>query len=309
MVWAFFLQNLIVILIIIGLAALRSHNTKEACLKIIAAWLLMVGIFVAGLWYYPPSVARWGIAAVLLVVSALHLKRVEPLGSFSIFRISHLATLASSSLGAVLIWQGVAGRVEPPLAKINLAPPMSASSNICVVSGGSTLALNLHFLTSAAPEGQFEKHSVDFVKHDSWGNRMKRLGLHPQPQEIENYLVFGEPVYAPCQGRVIAMENAKSDHPAGRRFRDKSGSNYVTLRCGNTDVVLAHLKEGSLVVRLGQEVNIGYALGKIGHSGNTEEPHLHINAQTVVPDDRNETNPEPVIMTFDGRYLARGDCL
>lgn len=308
-VLAFHLQNIILILVILGLAAFRPRHAKDACIRIVAAWSLAAGVFVAGLWYYPPGFARWGLAAILIVASVVHLSRVRAFDSRALLRLSHFATLASFTLGFALLWQALAGQIQPTMKTIDLAPPMASSSNICVLSGGSSIVLNLHFVTSKSPDGLFEKHSIDFVKHDAWGNRTKRFGLHPQPQNIESYLVFDEPVFAPCRGQVVAMENDKPDHPAGTRFRDRSGSNFVTLRCGRTDVILAHLKQGSLKVALGQQIETGTLLGKIGHSGNTEEPHLHINAQTIANSDQADSYPEPVIMTFDGRYLVRGDCL
>ena len=192
---------------------------------------------------------------------------------------------------------------------IDLASPFSEASKICALSGGASYTSNLHRLSSALMDAQNEVHSVDFVKHDAKGNRTKRSSLHPQPQDIEDYLAFDEPIYAPCAGEVVAAENGKPDHPAGSQFRDTSGSNYVTLRCDGIDIVLAHLKQGSLNVRLGEEVRRGKLLGKVGHSGNTEEPHLHINAQSVPDDSTNYEAPKPVVMTFQGEYLSRGDCL
>ena len=110
-------------------------------------------------------------------------------------------------------------------------------------------------------------------------------------------------------GEVIERVDARPDHPAGNAYRDRSGSNYVTLRCGNTDVVMAHLKQHAVAVALGDEVRIGELIGLVGHSGNSEEPHLHINAQTIVGDGATRAFPQPVVMTFEGRYLAAGDCL
>ena len=47
-------------------------------------------------------------------------------------------------------------------------------------------------------------------------------------------------------------------------------------------------------------------LGRIGNSGNTDEPHLHIHAERPV-DAASLLDAEPVPIRFDGRSLARND--
>ena len=57
--------------------------------------------------------------------------------------------------------------------------------------------------------------------------------------------------------------------------------NFVVLRSVAPDgrevrVVLAHLRQGSVRMRTGGRVRAGEALGEVGNSGNTTEPHLHL---------------------------------
>ncbi|MEZ7171746.1 M23 family metallopeptidase [Sporosarcina sp. OR05] len=59
---------------------------------------------------------------------------------------------------------------------------------------------------------------------------------------------------------------------------------------------MAHMKEGSVAVAKGDTVTTGQLLGKVGNSGNTSEPHLHIHA---------ELDGKGVPLTFDGRFLVR----
>ncbi|HVX57111.1 MAG TPA: peptidoglycan DD-metalloendopeptidase family protein, partial [Candidatus Saccharimonadales bacterium] len=44
-------------------------------------------------------------------------------------------------------------------------------------------------------------------------------------------------------------------------------------------VILAHLEQGSILVRPGERVSEGTEIGRCGNSGNTSVPHLHIHAQ------------------------------
>lgn len=88
-------------------------------------------------------------------------------------------------------------------------------------------------------------------------------------------------------------------------FRTRSLATKI-LQCGQVQVLLAHMREGSVAVRQGQSVQTGQKLGEVGASGNTATPHLHIHAQRPGSTDALfDANPLPV--RIDGRYLVRGD--
>lgn len=63
------------------------------------------------------------------------------------------------------------------------------------------------------------------------------------------------------------------------RDRENPAGNHILIRCDRADVVLAHLQRGSLTVQEGETVEVGQAIAKIGNSGNTTEPHLHIHVR------------------------------
>ena len=72
-------------------------------------------------------------------------------------------------------------------------------------------------------------------------------------------------------------------------------------------VVLAHLRQGTLRVGEGDRVRKGDLLARVGNSGNTTMPHLHLQVQTHVelwdPDNRSV----PFGFEPGGRVLARND--
>ena len=246
----------------------------------------------------------------MLGATAIHIYRSDQSGSRELLRLKNSPTLLCICLGAILLWQGIGGRSAPAGEYIDLASPMKENDRICVMSGGASLALNLHYLLALSPESRYEQHSIDFTRQDDFGVRTKSWwAFNPQPQELDQYLVFNQPVFAPCSGPVVSSENNKEDHPAGDRFRDTSGSNHVTIQCDNKHIVLAHLKKGTVTVGEGQTIEAGKKIGLVGNSGNTEEPHLHINAQTIVSSEDTRSYREPVLIRFNGKYLSRGDCL
>jgi murein DD-endopeptidase MepM/ murein hydrolase activator NlpD len=52
--------------------------------------------------------------------------------------------------------------------------------------------------------------------------------------------------------------------------------NHVVVRCEAGDVLLAHLRRGSVRVRAGARVTAGQVVGEVGNSGNSVAPHLHL---------------------------------
>lgn len=77
------------------------------------------------------------------------------------------------------------------------------------------------------------------------------------------------------------------------------------LRCGELRVLMAHFVRGSVAVSIGDSVRSGQIVGRVGNSGNTSEPHLHIGAMLARcgawPD------AEAAAVTFGGRFLAIND--
>ncbi|WP_297794673.1 M23 family metallopeptidase [uncultured Eudoraea sp.] len=107
------------------------------------------------------------------------------------------------------------------------------------------------------------------------------------PSKNENYFAFGEEVIAPCDARVVLVLDGIKDNVPGVVNPDQLAGNHIVLQTTNEEyVVLAHLKEGSIVVEEGQDVLQGELLAFCGNSGNSTEPHLHLSLQnTLVEED------------------------
>ena len=57
--------------------------------------------------------------------------------------------------------------------------------------------------------------------------------------------------------------------------------NVIVIDHGNGEYsMIAHLQHGSVQVKLGQRVAQGQVIGKLGHSGDTDTPHLHYQLQS-----------------------------
>ena len=138
-------------------------------------------------------------------------------------------------------------------------------------------------------------YAIDFVPVDDSG-RSAAFGFASliRPEPPEQFIGFGRSVLAPIAGTVVAIHDAVTDHPAYRglpslgyamtqRRRVEAGwfalaGNHVMIRTGAIVVALCHFQQGSVRVQVGQTVRIGERLGRCGNSGNSTEPHLHVQA-------------------------------
>jgi len=99
---------------------------------------------------------------------------------------------------------------------------------------------------------------------------------------LENYYVFGKEVVAPCKATVVEIINGVKDNIPGEMNPAELTGNTVILKTDQEEfILLAHLKENSIVVEEGQQVNVGDLIGQCGNSGNSTEPHLHLSLQNV----------------------------
>jgi murein DD-endopeptidase MepM/ murein hydrolase activator NlpD len=120
------------------------------------------------------------------------------------------------------------------------------------------------------------RYSYDFVVVDA-GNAMSR----PDPHTNEDWFGFGAPVRAAEAGTVVKLV---ADHPDDRSFDPQASLADINALLGNYIVIdhghgifsaYAHLKRGSVSVRIGDTVRRGQPIAAIGNSGSSNFPHLH----------------------------------
>lgn len=139
---------------------------------------------------------------------------------------------------------------------------------------------------------------------------MAAAGLFPS--DLRKYAVYGAEIIAPCSGEVIAAEGTLSNRrPLDPDSSDRRGGNHVVIYCQGHSVHLAHMDPGSVAVAVGDRVMAGQLLGRVGNSGNTMMPHLHISAvRGQHPDFRSAAENGSVVsvpLLIDGRFLIKGE--
>jgi hypothetical protein len=248
-------------------------------------------------------IARWMSWWIRLFVLAIFL--VDPLGLPLWAELTLLAALI-----ALVFVRPSWDRDRRPVA---VAPPVR----------GRWVAMN-------SPATKVPSHGIR-----AYGQAYAIDILHPRPpgtspwpgwglgmRRPDGFPTFGEPVYAVADGVVVAAVARQRDHRSRVTwlslaylmlveafFRELGGARFVL---GNHVVVdhgdgvysaYAHLRRRSLRVAVGDRLRAGQQLAEVGNSGNSTEPHLHVQLM----DDPTVTAAAGLPFRWDGIGIAPGD--
>jgi hypothetical protein len=137
--------------------------------------------------------------------------------------------------------------------------------------------------------------------YDLWRVDARAGGYHPASRlrlwvtgvPTRECYGWGEQVHAPVAGTVVRAVDGVPErgwvHPLrelarivalsltfrAERAAELAG-NHVIIQGAAGYVLLAHLVPGSVAVREGQTLAEGDVIGRVGHSGNSTAPHLHL---------------------------------
>jgi Peptidase family M23 len=186
------------------------------------------------------------------------------------------------------------------------------------------------WLTQNSPANRVPSHgtalfatsfAIDFVPVNEAGRTAPiTVGSLLRPEPVERFPGFGRPILAPVHGLVVGLHDTAPDHQAFRglpsvgyaltqRRRAAAGwvalaGNHVMIQTRDGLVVaVCHLQLRSVQVELGQSVRVGQPLGHCGNSGNSTEPHVHLQAI----DRWDVVRARAVPITFGGHLPRNGE--
>jgi peptidase M23-like protein len=292
---------IIVPLFLIGMIAFKKQQS-------ILMWvftILSFGSVIAYLW----ATARWEIVSIYFrpIFSILYLiacvvgyKRIKKPKTLP----KKIAMVFGIGLHVVLIiffsglnWFSFKGYITPENT-IDLASPFHNGKQI-VLHGGASPFTNGHFHVKP------QNYALDIVGLNNLGMRASSF---QGGSDLNDYVIYGQVIYSPLNGTVIAVEDKYDDQTPPTTDIEHLAGNYILIGSEGVEILLAHLKKGSIVVKIGDIVTTNTLLGQVGNTGNTSEPHLHIHvekggeANTVL-------NGIAVPFTINKQYFVRGDII
>ena len=125
---------------------------------------------------------------------------------------------------------------------------------------------------------------------------------------LDDYVIYGEPIYSPVNGTVVIVVDNYDDQNPPKTDVENLAGNHILIESNGNEILLAHLKKGSILVKEGALVTTNSILGQVGNTGNTSEPHLHIHVERG-GDPKKILNGTPVPFTMNNKFLVRGDII
>ncbi len=307
----YWLQSIVPLVLIAGLALAPPGNKIGVWTQALAIGAGLVAVGLTGIWAFPPWWTIYAFTALLLAALPIALAKLRKREFWpnAVFGWLSLAGFAAFGLYAANESRLALGAIRMPVGpNIALSSPLAPGVYL-VANGGNALSVNAHMILLDPSIAQHRKyrgtaHGVDLIALDRWGLRADGI----MPTEPQRYVIFGRSVIAPCAGEVIEAVDGLPDMPVPQVDHDHLAGNHVILRCLGADILLGHFRKGSLLVTPGQSILVGDPIAQVGNSGNTSEPHLHINAQAPAKPGA-PFSGAPIPITINGRYLVRNDRL
>lgn len=139
-------------------------------------------------------------------------------------------------------------------------------------------------------EGSVLLGGKTFKPHAVWPSECYAYDILKEPYDINSdnlcdYGIYMADVYCPVDGTIIDCKDTEEDIPPNSEEFISSLGNYIFIKIDKTDtyLILAHMEKDSITVQVGDHVSQGELLGKVGNSGTTSEPHLHMQHQKNNP--------------------------
>lgn len=133
---------------------------------------------------------------------------------------------------------------------------------------------------------------------------------------VEESYSWSRPIYAPIAGTVVRVSDGSPDRQQLSLLRDlwamifsrpdpqsdgiwRFAGNHVIIRGAGSYIFLAHLQCDSLQLNEGEKVEAGQLIGRVGNSGFTLEPHLHLQLFDQIDEPLAATAPRFLVSEYE----------
>ncbi|MBB6715020.1 M23 family metallopeptidase [Clostridium gasigenes] len=160
---------------------------------------------------------------------------------------------------------------------INLSLPFKNGKYIITDGGDGKISslLNYHNKAQIHKNGKSNtsmRYATDISKLNKIGFTVKNV----LTKENEDYEIFHEKVYCPCDATIVEIVNGIEENISFNGKYPYNVGNRIILKIDNYYIVMGHLVKDSIIVKVGNRVKLGQQLAIVGNSGLTPRPHLHM---------------------------------
>ena len=266
----------IILLITLSLSGRGSLHEKIIYMLVVGNLLFL--LFRVGVWEFTIYYLRYFYIALLIFIGLINFF-IMPNRAYET-SISNLATdflLILILLFSIYLNINVLRASIKPKTYINLRFPFRNGKYIISEGGNGEFSflVNYHYKASIHSAGQVNnsmKYGTDIVKINRIGCCVKNILIASN----EQYEIYGESVYSPCNATVIEIvNNIENNIPFSRKYPYNVG-NCIVLKKDDFYIIMGHLEKNSIKVEIGDQVQTNQLLASTGNCGFTNRPHLHM---------------------------------
>lgn len=159
-----------------------------------------------------------------------------------------------------------------------LGPPLRGKNYI---AGDSCCDTIRHVRALLSIDGKFwlsQRFAIDWEQLDA-NNRI----FVGDPKKVESYAIYGKLILAVADATVARAVDGLPNQvpgalPEGMALAEADGNHVILDLGGGRFILYAHMKPGSVAVKTGDRVRRGQVIGHVGNTGNSQAPHVHIQA-------------------------------
>ncbi|MBV8590865.1 MAG: M23 family metallopeptidase [Acetobacteraceae bacterium] len=126
-----------------------------------------------------------------------------------------------------------------------------------------------------------QRYAIDWVQYQTVDG--KRTTWKGPEDKNESYFCYNQPIYSVAAGRVVDASDGMAENVphSGKYavpidFNNAAGNHVVVEIAPHRFVLYAHMRPGSLPVKTGDSVEVRQIIGRVGNTGSSSEPHLHM---------------------------------
>lgn len=290
-------QIIIPLLFVLWLGWRKSKSVFDLLIKLAASWSFVL---------YTYLISPWGIINYnlkYLLIIAVMIASVKAI--VGVFRqpffakkkiwgwLKTIGQVCFAALYIALLLMTING-FSTDVEGIDLKFPLKSG---LISHGGASVLTNYHNEHKGAQE-----YALDIIGINGWGQRAN--GFYPE--DLKEYAIFGDTLYAPCNCKVVDIKDGIDNMPRGEMDKENITGNFIILEYKGSLMIFAHLLKNSILPGIGDILKTGQPMAQIGNSGNTSEPHLHMHAVKGI-DPQGIMSGKGIPIYFDGDFLVRND--
>jgi hypothetical protein len=164
---------------------------------------------------------------------------------------------------------------QHPAEGVLMLFPLRSGIYVVTNGGNGILGIGMNNYVHKFPwsngESQPQKaYAVDIMEMTTGG----RVGKGILPSSKLDYEIYTEPVYSPCFGQVIYVEDGHTDVDLFEETTELG--NYVVIQCVDYYITMGNFRKGTINVAVGERITVNRQVGQVGNSGTPAIPHLHM---------------------------------